>query len=357
MPRNGNGTYTAPPSSWNPAINGNAATQGDWNVLLNDISTALTQSLSRDGQTPMGGNFSLGGNRIINLGQPVDDHDALRRSQIIKGTNIASAASLPIPMEGAMFDVTGSTTITGLSDTFPGRIVVLRFQDSLTITNSSTLVLRTGSNIRTQPFDIAVFVNTQFGVWVCISYSSFSSYADVWLSQPIGVPFPIWDHLSGTPIPPNDTARYRYIKLTYQDSYNSGVLINQTRTGSGDPFYESTAQVSLASSPINGQVVRLINTERAFIRPGPSGATETSAFGSHAHTASTGSAGAHTHPYEYVQGSPGGGVSDGSDFTLERIYTNTGSAGAHTHPVTVNSSGSNETRPRNVGATYYMRIL
>lgn len=355
MPRNGNGTYTAPPSSWNPAINGNAATQGDWNVLLNDISTALTQSLSRDGQTPMGGNFSLGGNRIINLGQPVDDHDALRRSQIIKGTNIASSATLPIPMEGMMFDVTGTTNISAISDTFPGRVVVLRFTNNLTLINSSSFLLPTGANIRTQASDLAVFINTEFNQWCCISYTAYGPYTDVWSSKAIGEPFPIWDHITGTPIPPTGSTRYRFIKLTYQDSYNDGVLINQTRTGS-DPTYNSTAQISFASSPINGQTVRLINTERGFIRPGPSGAAETSAYGSHTHGASTNTTGSHSHFFEYVQGSPGSGVASGGDFMLERIYDDTSVAGSHSHTVTINSSGSNETRPRNIGATYFMRI-
>jgi hypothetical protein len=51
MPRNGSGTYSAPSSSWNPAVGGVAINTTDWNALLSDLSSAITGSLSKDGQT------------------------------------------------------------------------------------------------------------------------------------------------------------------------------------------------------------------------------------------------------------------------------------------------------------------
>jgi len=67
MPRNGSGGYTAPSNSFNPAINGAAATASDWNATLSDLSAAIQQSLSSDGQTPMVGNLNLNGNKITGL--------------------------------------------------------------------------------------------------------------------------------------------------------------------------------------------------------------------------------------------------------------------------------------------------
>lgn len=50
MSRASNGTYTAPTNSWNPAVEGTAVDETDWNSLLDDIETALTDSLSVSGK-------------------------------------------------------------------------------------------------------------------------------------------------------------------------------------------------------------------------------------------------------------------------------------------------------------------
>lgn len=52
MPRDNSGAYTAPSSSWNPAIDGQSADTSDWNGLLEDIVAALTGSLAANGVTP-----------------------------------------------------------------------------------------------------------------------------------------------------------------------------------------------------------------------------------------------------------------------------------------------------------------
>lgn len=359
MPRNGNGTYTAPPSSWNPAINGNAATQGDWNVLLNDIATALTQSLSRDGQTPMGGNLSLGGNRLINVGQPVDDGDVLRKAQLVKGANIASATTLPIPMEGALFDVAGAASIYFFSDTYPGRMVALRFSGVLTIHNSANIQMPSGQDVVTQSGDVGVFINTEFGKWVCISYQTFSSDQNIWTSQPIGSYVAIRDDWVGVQTaPPNNSPLYRYVKLTASDSYNAGVIINESQTGTA-PNIVATGQISLASSKLNGIVINMINTERQFLRAGNSGSWQMSQNASHAHTGTAQSSGAHAHDYNraFIATPGAGGLEGGGGRELQQSIQVTSTGGSHTHTLTINNSGGDESRPRNIGVTYYMRIL
>ncbi|EKN8282565.1 hypothetical protein PY199_002338 [Vibrio cholerae] len=69
-----------------------------------------------------------------------------------------------------------------------------------------------------------------------------------------------------TPPPTNDP-RFRFVKLTYNDAYNTGLLTSQTLSGSA-PELVSTAVISAAQSPINGQTISLINTMGTFIRPG-----------------------------------------------------------------------------------------
>lgn len=60
MPR-ASGSFTPPSSSWYPATSGNAAAFGDWNTLLADLSSALTQSISQDGQTNPTANLPMAG--------------------------------------------------------------------------------------------------------------------------------------------------------------------------------------------------------------------------------------------------------------------------------------------------------
>lgn len=50
MSRNAAGTYTAPANSWNPAVEGSAIDETDWNATLTDLESALTDSLDRTGK-------------------------------------------------------------------------------------------------------------------------------------------------------------------------------------------------------------------------------------------------------------------------------------------------------------------
>lgn len=170
MPRNGTGGYSLPNNSWNPAVNGAAATAADWQSLIDDVATGLQQSVSSDGQTPMTGNLDMGGFVLTGLGAPSGTGQSLRWEQLVKGADIASAAALPIPVEGSYFNVTGTTTITSIPDVYPGRLVYLKFTGVLTLTNSASLVLPNLADYTTMAGDILVFLNDSPGVWVCVAY-------------------------------------------------------------------------------------------------------------------------------------------------------------------------------------------
>jgi len=64
MSRNGSGGYSLPVNTWNPATTGVSATVTDWQALINDIATAMQQSVSADGQTPITGNLAMGNNKV-----------------------------------------------------------------------------------------------------------------------------------------------------------------------------------------------------------------------------------------------------------------------------------------------------
>ena len=161
MPRNGSGQYVPPTNSFNPAINGTLATAGDWQALLNDMVAALTQSVSRDGQTPMTGNLDLANNKITGVTAGAGTGEALAFQQLFnQGTmaDLASAATTDIGAQNTNFlRVTGNTTITSFGSNFKGpRFLV--FAGAVTLTNSSTLVLPGGANITTAAGDVLIAI-------------------------------------------------------------------------------------------------------------------------------------------------------------------------------------------------------
>ena len=65
----------------------------------------------------------------------------------VKGSDIASATTITIPTDGNYFDVTGTTTITGMT-VDAGRFFALQFDGALTFTDGASLDLA-GQNIAT----------------------------------------------------------------------------------------------------------------------------------------------------------------------------------------------------------------
>ncbi len=132
-----------------------------------------------------------------------------------------------------------------------------------------------------------------------------------------------------TPPPTNDP-RFRFVKLTYNDAYNTGLLTSQTLSGSA-PELVSTAVISAAQSPINGQTIDMINTMGTFIRPGVTAGVRKSSQNK-----------AHTHS-EYGAGQAGQ-VGGGGIAVLRFATGNTG------------VSGGDEANPYCLSRVFYKRI-
>jgi hypothetical protein len=75
MPRDGAGTYTPPAGTAATTLQpiGSVA----YNNFLNDISSAMTQSLPVTGVKAMGANLPMGGNKITNMADPTVPTDAV----------------------------------------------------------------------------------------------------------------------------------------------------------------------------------------------------------------------------------------------------------------------------------------
>lgn len=67
MPFNGSGTYS-PPGAGFPFVTASAISSTTMNGIINDMSTALSNCVTRDGQSPLTAAMPLGGQVLNNLG-------------------------------------------------------------------------------------------------------------------------------------------------------------------------------------------------------------------------------------------------------------------------------------------------
>lgn len=132
MPFNGSGTY-APPGAGFPFVTATAISSTTMNGIINDMSTAFTNCVTRDGQSPLTAGMPLGGQVLNNLGAGTVSAPAINfangaQSGIYSlgantfGVAIQGAASLTI---NANRQVTIAQPVTGdgltLSGTGVGR--------------------------------------------------------------------------------------------------------------------------------------------------------------------------------------------------------------------------------------------
>lgn len=107
MPFNGSGSYSAPASTWNPAVTSTTINSTDWTALLADFTTAFSLCMTKDGQQTPTANLTMGGFKLTSLGAGTLVSDAVRLSQVqnssltyltaVAGTNTVTATATPTP--------------------------------------------------------------------------------------------------------------------------------------------------------------------------------------------------------------------------------------------------------------------
>ena len=90
MSRNGSGTYSLP--AGNPVVTGTTITTTWANTTLSDIASALTGSVSADGQTPMTGALNMANNKISAVTDPTTAQDATTKAYVDAADAVLSAA-------------------------------------------------------------------------------------------------------------------------------------------------------------------------------------------------------------------------------------------------------------------------
>lgn len=127
MSRNGSGVYSLP--AGNPVVSGTVISTTWANNTMNDIASALTNSVASDGQTPMTGPLNLNSNKITNLANATLTGDAVNYGQFSTPTfSGAVVCNSTLTVTGATtlnstLAVTGDTTISG-SGTIGGNLAV-----------------------------------------------------------------------------------------------------------------------------------------------------------------------------------------------------------------------------------------
>jgi hypothetical protein len=79
MSRNGSGTYTLP--AGNPVVSQTIISSTWANNTMNDLASAMTDSVAADGQTPMTGPLNLNSNKIVNLATGTVNGDGVNFAQ------------------------------------------------------------------------------------------------------------------------------------------------------------------------------------------------------------------------------------------------------------------------------------
>jgi len=166
MARNGSGTYNLP--AGNPVVTGTTISSTTTNNTFNDIATALTGSLSKDGQTTPTGNLPMGGfahtgvanatvrTQYATAGQTQDSTTTLLTS--VSGTNtiVASAAlGMTAYATGQVFTFIPVATNTGATT------ININAIGAKAITKNGTTALESGDIIANIPYQI-FYDGTQF---------------------------------------------------------------------------------------------------------------------------------------------------------------------------------------------------
>lgn len=340
------------------------------------------------------GNLDARGKRIINVLDPVDDLDVVNkrfyeadvnsigamRDQAVTARNQAqgfaqtsSANAVATAQDRVVVESARDTVVTARDQAVAARDITVAARDVTTSARDVAVEARDQAVEAAAEIDVTSFVRKdgatpfsgpQEGVPAVTNAglvtrsqmnTAIVEVASKWLMKPLGEVFPLWDHLTGCEVPPTNDTRFRYVKLTGTtgavDAYNVGVLGNAVVSGVA-PSATVKAPVVLTGSPMLGANVELINSSKRFIRPGPSGVAEDSQNLSHNHTATQASHSHTTSIPRYVQDAQS---NQGLHLT-QTSGTVSYTSSAVTPAITVQNNGGDESRPNNIGATYYMRV-
>jgi hypothetical protein len=124
MPFDGNGNYS-PPAPAYPAVSGQVIYAADWNEVVADIASGLSNAVTRDGQSPPNANLPMGGKKITGLGAGTVAGDALRYEQVFAGNPAfpdgSTTTTQPLSDNSTKLATTAYVDATALAATLPNQ--------------------------------------------------------------------------------------------------------------------------------------------------------------------------------------------------------------------------------------------
>lgn len=189
MARNGAGTYTLP--AGNPVVDGTDITVTWGNDTMNDIATALSNSIAANGETPITANIPMSGYKLTGVGAAGALTDAETGTGVQKGTatyltsvgGTADAITATGPYSMAAY-TTGQVLrfIVGTTNTGPATMTINAIAGGAkAITKHGTLALAAGDLVAGAEVAIA-YDGTRFQLQGAATYGA----------NPLGIP--VYNH-------------------------------------------------------------------------------------------------------------------------------------------------------------------
>lgn len=126
---NGSGTYNLP--AGNPVTTGTTISSSWANTTLSDIATALTNCITRDGQSPPTANIPHGGYKLTGLGQASATGDALGWGQNASIVNLTVTGTATLSADPTLaLQATTKQYVDGVAGGFPSGTAMLFAQTS-----------------------------------------------------------------------------------------------------------------------------------------------------------------------------------------------------------------------------------
>ena len=134
--RNGSGTYVVY-TPGNPVVTGTTISSTTFNNTINDIATALTGSISADGQTPITANIPMNSHKLTGLAAPTVAGDALSYGGVVAGSTGAFTSSA---LGTQVIATNGGTTTLTVSSPYY-TVFTGTFVQNLVLPDATTLTV------------------------------------------------------------------------------------------------------------------------------------------------------------------------------------------------------------------------